>query len=109
MESKPGAGVSADPAMTRLVDLAKKDLAANLSINAEEIETVQARFVTWRDSSAGCPQPGTQYLQVLTSGVLIVLKNANTSYQYHGTGERPPFLCKNPSPISPQPRQDSEA
>ncbi len=109
METKPGAAISPGPEMIGLVDLAKKDLAANLSINEQAIEIVQANFVTWPDSSLGCPQAGMQYLQVLTSGALIVFKSRNVRYQYHSGGNRPPFLCKNPSPDEPLPYEEGEA
>ena len=107
--TKPPGAISPGPEMRRLVDLAKNDLATKLSINGQEIETLQADFVTWRDSSAGCPQPGTQYLQVLTNGTRILIKANNATYQYHSGGDRSTFLCKNPSSIGPLPYQDGEA
>ena len=107
--TEPGVPITLGPEMKRLVDLAKNDLAAKLSINVQEIETLQADFVTWPDSSAGCPQPGMQYLQVLTNGARILLKANNATYAYHSGGNRPPFLCKNPSSIDPPSYQDVEA
>ncbi|MCZ6616531.1 MAG: hypothetical protein O7E57_00250 [Gammaproteobacteria bacterium] len=104
--TKPGEPISLGPEIRRLVDLAKKDLAARLSISDQQIEMLQSEFLTWRDSSAGCPQPGMQYLQVLTKGSRILLKANNATYRYHNSGNHPPFLCKNPSAIDPLPYQD---
>lgn len=109
VESKPSVPISLGPEMSRLVDLAKKDLAAELSVSDQEIDVLQADFVTWPDSSAGCPQPGMQYLQVLTNGARILLKANNAVYPYHSGGNRPPFPCKNPSSIGPLPYQEGEA
>ncbi len=106
VEKKPAKPVAPSPAMQKLVDVAKNDLAARLSIGESDIETMQAKFVTWPDSSAGCPQPGMQYMQVLTGGVRIVLRANKATYHYHSAGSRPPFLCKNPSPDIPQPHRD---
>jgi hypothetical protein len=80
--------------MQRLVDLAVSDLATKLKVDEETIEIVEAQFVTWRDSSAGCPQPGMQYLQVLTNGSRIVLRAAH---------------CAKPSKTEPLPYSHGEA
>lgn len=108
VETKSDPTISPDPEIQRLVERAKADLATNLSIDNQVIETLQAEFVTWRDSSAGCPEPGMQYLQVLTSGARIVLKYNDARYYYHSSGDRPPTLCKNPSPNGPLPHEDGE-
>lgn len=107
--TKPMEAVSPGPEMQRLVAGVKNDLAAKLSIDSKEIEVLRAEFVTWRNSSAGCPKPGTQYLDVLTSGTRILLKANNETYHYHSGGRRPPSLCKSPSPEAPLPYQDGDA
>lgn len=74
------------------------DLSERLGIDASDITVVEARAVTWGDSSLGCPEPGKLYTQVLTDGWLIVLEAKGTTYEYHaGSGD--PFLCMNP--VSP--------
>jgi hypothetical protein len=102
------ASASIGPGLQRLVDVATLNLAANLKVEPEVIEVVEAEFVTWRDSSAGCPRPGMQYLQVLTNGARIVLQVNGTSYHYHSGGSRPPFYCAEPSPTRPLPYSHGE-
>ena len=106
MEESSGP-ISRDPGMEKLVSQARQDLAARLAIGPDDIELLEAGHVTWRDSSAGCPQPGMQYLQVLTNGTRIRLRAENKTYHYHSGGDRPPFFCANPSPIDPLPFGDA--
>lgn len=103
MDSKPAGVVAEGPEMRRLVDLAIKDLAVNLAIAEDEIEMLQAVPVTWPDGSLGCPEPGMQYTQALVKGTRIMLRVENRHYAYHSGGNRPPFLCKSPSPMRPLP------
>ncbi len=77
------------------------DLAAHLGIDPGSIIVVDEREVTWPDSSIGCPQPGMQYLQRLTDGVLLVLEAGDRRYEYHAGGSRSLFLCANPRPPVP--------
>ena len=101
----PGPG----PGLQRLVDIAKTDLSTNLRIDAGDIETVEAAYVTWRDSSIGCPVAGMQYMQVLTNGARIVLRANGILYHYHSGGNRAPFFCARPSPEGPLPYAPGEA
>ena len=54
--------------------------------------------VTWPDSSLGCPEEGTQYAQMLTDGVLIVLELDGQQYEYHAALGDEAFYCENPQP-----------
>jgi len=107
-ENNEGA-IAPGPGLQRLVDLAVPDLAAKLKVDESAIELVEAQYVTWRDSSAGCPKPGMQYLQVLTNGARIVLQADGTKYHYHSGGNRPPTYCAKPSSIEPLPYSPGEA
>lgn len=78
---------------TRPDAFAVADLAQRLSIPVEEVTVVEMREVTWPDAGIGCPQPGMNYAQVLTEGVLIRLEAGGQSYDYHGAAGRDPFLC----------------
>jgi hypothetical protein len=91
----PGSPI--DPS-TPLVVAAVDDLAGRLGLDPAAVTVVEARAVTWGDSSLGCPQPGMQYLQRLVDGTLVILKAGGRSYEYHG-GD-PLFLCENPRPPS---------
>lgn len=84
------------PQLKPWTDTAVKDLAEKLSASPEDIEVLEARYVTWPDSSLGCLQPDMGYLQALTSGLLIVLRHRGASYHYHGRSEGPPFYCERP-------------
>lgn len=88
-----------DPGLYPLVDMAVAGLAEMLGIEAESIALVAARLVTWPDSSLGCPQPGMEYLQVLTDGSVIELSAGGSVYEYHTGGNKyVPFLCATPAP-----------
>jgi hypothetical protein len=79
-----------------VVDPAKADLAARLSVTPDAIEVVAVQAMTWSDTSMGCPDPTMSYLQVLTDGHFIQLAYAGQVYNYHSGGGRPPFLCEQP-------------
>jgi hypothetical protein len=89
-----------DPAMQKIVAKAKQDLAQRLPIPEEQIKMVDVQSVVWPDKSLGCPQPGMVYTQVQVDGLLIRFKADGKVYEYHGGGDRSPFLCKNPGDSS---------
>ena len=93
-----------DPGLVGLVDVAIADLAARLGVDAAAITPVSAELVTWPDGSAGCPQPGVEYLQVPQEGSLIELGHGGLVYRYHSGGSRTtPFLCDQASTKPPAP------
>ena len=100
--------VSLGPGLQRLADLSMQHLGSTMGVEQAEIEVVQADYVTWPDSSIGCPQPGYQYMQVLTNGSRIRLRANKQVYQYHSGGNRQPFLCENPSATEPVPYAPGE-
>ena len=90
-------GFALDPT-SPIVVAAVDDLATRLGIDASDVTVVEARAVTWGDSSLGCPEPGVQYLQRLVDGALVVLEAGGRRYEYHG-GD-PLVLCESPKPPS---------
>ncbi len=74
------ASASPDPASQPLVELARQNLAQELGIKPEDITLVGVEAVEWRDSSLGCPRPGMNYLQVITSGYRISLEAQGKGY-----------------------------
>ena len=84
------------PAHKALVAQARADLARRLSIEPGAVAFVKLKEVVWPDRSLGCPRPGMEYPQVPQDGVLIVLRAAGRSYDYHAGAGRAPFLCSNP-------------
>jgi hypothetical protein len=105
-QSTPSSG------MTLLIEKAKEDLAQRLSIERAQISLVEAREVVWPDSSLGCPQPGTVYTQVLTSGFLIHLEADGKIYEYHADFNEQVILCEAPRtpifPVKPGDIQDGQ-
>ncbi len=92
-----------DPELDDLVEEAKLNLAERLAVPVEVVKVIEAVPVVWRDSSAGCPNPKRDYLQVLTPGTRIRLQVSKRIYQYHSARDGAPFLCKRPSPTKPLP------
>ena len=95
--------------MQRLVDMATKSLATKLGIEEADIAVAQAEYVTWRDSSIGCPQPDMQYMQVITNGSRIVLKANGAVYNYHSGASVPPSYCPKPATQKPLPYEHGES
>lgn len=83
-----------DPYLAGLVDQAIKDLASRLKTPVDQIEFIRFESVVWPDSSMGCPQPDMAYTQVMVEGYRIELQSGGSVYNYHGGGNRTPFLCE---------------
>lgn len=77
MATPPAAGLQ------NLIERIKEDLAGRLALSETAIEVAEVMEVEWSDSSLDCPQPGMDYLQVITPGYRIVLQANNQSYEYH--------------------------
>lgn len=87
-----------------LIEKAKEDLAQRLSISANQINLVDAPEVEWSDSSLDCPQPGIDYLQVITPGYRILLEAGGQEYEYHSNRDAYAVYCENAnSPTLPKP------
>ncbi len=67
-----------------------------------DVVVLEARDVTWRDSSLGCPAPGISYLQRLTEGFLVVLRVGARRVEYHSGPSGPARFCANPQPPLPE-------
>jgi hypothetical protein len=84
----------ADAELQALVDQARVDLARRLDIDIDLITVLEAREVTWPDTSLGCPAEGMAYQQVPQAGLLIRLGAERQMYFYHSDTTGPPFLCE---------------
>jgi hypothetical protein len=71
-------------------------VAEHTGIPAEQLTVVAQEEVDWPDSSMGCPQPGLNYLQVITPGVRILVEGAGRTFYVHGDTQAHLFLCDNP-------------
>ena len=80
------------------VERATADAARRSGADPGDVEVVSDEEVMWRDSSAGCPQEGMQYLQVITDGTRIVLAVGDQRFEYHSGGDRDLFFCADPQP-----------
>jgi len=79
------ADASQDPEVEKrnlAIDRARETLRAT-GVDPSPLTLTRAEPVTWPDSSLGCPQPGIQYLQVLTSGYRIGFHGAQADYDVH--------------------------
>lgn len=95
--SDTGVGHEVTPQETALAEQAKADLSEQLKVAPEAIELVSVQAVQWPDSSMGCPQPGMNYLTVVTPGYLVILQSSGKIYQYTGN-EQAVSYCENPQP-----------
>jgi hypothetical protein len=98
-DMQPTAKARPGSAAATLVAQAQNDLSTRLDIPPEEIAVRSVEPVDWPDSSLGCPQPGMNYLTVVTPGYRIELEAASQTYEYH-TGEQRVVYCQNAQPSS---------
>lgn len=108
LKSKGNTVIASDPGMKKMISQAQEMLVERLRIKTANIEVVEAQYVTWRDSSIGCPKAGSQYLQAITNGVRIRLRAENRLHNYHSGGNRPLFYCAKPSKNNPLPYEYGE-
>ena len=89
----PSMPVNSD--IQNLIESARQDLAERLAISMTNISLVEVKEVEWSDSSLGCPQPGMEYLQVITPGYLIRLEANGIQYEYHSNRDTYVVYCEN--------------
>jgi hypothetical protein len=78
-------GTGWSPEVTALVDKARADLITRAGVSAEDISVRSVQEVQWRDGSLGCPQPGMNYIMMITPGYLIILEAEGQAYEYHAS------------------------
>ena len=100
----PSLPVPANASLQSLIEKTKEDLANRMAIPTEKISFAEITEVEWSDSSLGCPQPGMDYLQVITPGYRIVLEVNDQIHEYHSNRDTYFVYCENQvPPIVPQP------
>jgi hypothetical protein len=100
----PSLPTPADAGLQNLIELIRADLASRQAVSVDEIVLVEVMEVEWADSSLDCPQPGMDYLQVITPGYRIMLQVNNQSYEYHTNRDTYFVYCENGvPPILPEP------
>lgn len=95
METSPSLPIPSIPGLPALIEKAKADLSQRISIQASQINVLEAEEVFWPDSSLGCPQPGTAYDKVGMPGYLIVLQANGGEFEYHASIHNYVFYCEN--------------
>ena len=98
METSPSLPIPSIPGLPALIEKAKADLSQRISIQASQINVLEAEEVFWPDSSLGCPQPGTTYDQIQVPGYLIVLQANDEEFEYHANIHNYVLYCENPTP-----------
>ncbi len=73
---------------SKVVELAKKDLAAKLNIPEAGVQVLRVIPTEWPDASLGYPEPEMVYAQVITPGYVILLQADGTIYEYHSDYKR---------------------
>ncbi len=66
-------------------------------VRREQVRVMTAQAVTFPNAGLGCEQPGIAYTQVQVDGYRVVLEAGGVSYDYRGTGTRPPRRCLKPT------------
>lgn len=77
-----------------LVDKAKTMLTElRQNLKADDIKLVSIKSQEWSDGSLGCPEPGGMYIQMITSGYIIILEADNSLYQFNTDTRQTVKLC----------------
>ena len=84
-----------------LVAIARADLARRLSVPDAEITIQSVEEVMWPNAGLGCPQPGYEYIQVITPGYKILLAASGRTYSYHANPGTLILLCTKGTPELP--------
>lgn len=71
-----------------LVMLAKLDLSLKTGVDIEKIDTISVEEINFSDASLGVREPGVEYAQVVTPGIIIMLEAEGKEYEYHASGAR---------------------
>ena len=100
----PSPSTPVEPALQNVVNLAKEDLAQRLNIAGSDVNLVEVTEVEWSDASLDCPQPGIDYIQVITPGYRILLEVNAQTYEYHSNRDNYVVYCESATPsIPPKP------
>ncbi|MFW6135919.1 MAG: hypothetical protein ACOC7N_03765 [Chloroflexota bacterium] len=81
------------------VEAARAFLANHLKVPVVQIQLLYVEPQTWPDTSLGCPKPGKDYAQVVTSGYRVVLQVGTRQYEVHtDRSAKHVVLCPGPVP-----------
>lgn len=80
----------------QLVEQAMALVATQSGVAVAELTVTKIEAIEWPDSSLGCPEPDTMYMQVITPGYQITLTDSKgTVYEVHSGSQpgTPMSLC----------------
>lgn len=85
-EPAPGQAPELPEDLESLVMLAKLDLSLKTGVDIEDIKTISVEQINFSDASLGVREPGVEYAQVVTPGLIIMLEADGEDYEYHASG-----------------------
>lgn len=96
-QGQPAAPGAADDGAAQAARRAREVLAERLHIPAQDIVVERTEATTWSDSSLGCGARGTQALQRITAGHVVLLAAQGRTYRVHVAGSQA-LICDRPVP-----------
>ena len=81
------------PEASAAVDAARQAAATELGVDPNQLQVTQVQAQQWPDASLGCPQPGQQYLQIVTPGYLVMISSGGRELEYHTDTRSHVTLC----------------
>jgi hypothetical protein len=77
----------------RVLDEVKTRAAQRAGVDPSQVEIVSSTLHTWNDGSLGCPQPGMNYIQVVTEGYQIIARAGGRTFDFR-TSPNAVKLCE---------------
>lgn len=96
-ESGAAPGEEADvdtPEEERAVVAARRALAQQMGVPANELRLISMADAEWPDASLGCPEPGRMYAQVITPGYRVTFEAEDRTYEVHTDRNGRAVICK---------------
>jgi hypothetical protein len=84
-------------------EAALADATRLTGLERAKLVIVEARAVTWRDGSLGCPQEGMQYTMALVPGYRVRIQAGDRLLDYHAGSGGGLALCPEGRAIDPLP------
>jgi hypothetical protein len=96
-------GAAAPAGLPAAIETARADAAKRVGIEAQAVQVVDAKSVSWSDGSLGCPQPDRMYTQALVAGFRVRLQAGGQALDYHMSARGGFVVCPPERSIDPVP------